>query len=324
MAQNNRNVNLDVFRCLAMFAIVLCHVYQHDTAIVAISPERDFLFRNLIRWAVDAFLCLSGWFGIKFTLKKFGKLWCLVAFYSVVSIVVGRFWMGVPTPIRVDGAWYANTYLCMLLAAPFLNAGIEGLVAKGVKAAWLAWSGFAAMVFINWVSRNCYFGILAWDVYSHTLVNMVFVYFTVRLFRLTNMIEHVKRWHLAVTGVVFVSGCLVLGNSRTDYIAPYTIAMSLALFILFERFIVLPQGLCRLCVWMAPSMFGVYLLHGPTSFGKLFHRVPLQFLVERGFSPELAIVIAAVVCFVICLALDLMRRYAIIRLKGFKVEGFQS
>ena len=324
MAQNNRNANLDVFRCLAMFAIVLCHVYQHDTAIVAVSPERDFLFRNLIRWAVDAFLCLSGWFGIKFTLKKFGKLWGLVAFYSVVSIVVGRFWMEVPTPIRVDGAWYANTYLCLMLVVPFLNAGIEGLAAKGDRTAWLAWSGFAVMIFINWVSRNCYFGILAWDVYSHTLVNMVFVYFSVRLFRLTNMIEYVKRWHLVAVGGAFVLGCLILGNSRTDYIAPYTIAMALSLFVLFERFIVLPRWLCRLCAWMAPSMFGVYLLHGPTSFGKLFHRVPLQFLVERGFSPELAILIAAVACFVICFLLDLVRRYSlrgIMRFRGFGLKG---
>lgn len=74
-----------------------------------------------------------------------------------------------------------------------------------------------------------------------------------------------------------------------------TIAMALALLVLFEHFIVLPRWLCRLCVWMAPSMFGVYLLHGPTSFGKLF----------------LAIVIAAVACFLICLVLDLVRRYSL-------------
>ena len=270
-----------------------------------------FLFLNLIRWHVDAFLALSGWFGMKFTLKKFGKLWGLVAFYSLVTILVGRFWRGVKTPFCVDGGWYGNTYLCLLLIVPFLNAGIEGLADKGAKTAWLAWCGFAVMVFFNWISRNCYFGILAWGVYSQTLVNMVFVYFTVRLFRLTNMMEYVKRWHIVATAIVFVLGCLVLGNSRTDYIAPYTIAMALALLVLFEHFIVLPRWLCRLCVWMAPSMFGVYLLHGPTSFGKLFHRVPLQFLVERGFSPELAIVIAAVACFLICLVLDLVRRYSL-------------
>ena len=140
---------------------------------------------------------------------------------------------------------------------------------------------------------------------------MVYVYFTARLFKMTGIIDCVRMWHVWGAVVVFIGGCLVLGNWRTDYIAPYTIAMALALLVLFEHFIVLPRWLCRLCVWMAPSMFGVYLLHGPTSFGKLFHRVPLQFLVERGFSPELAIVIAAVACFLICLVLDLVRRYSL-------------
>lgn len=124
---------------------------------------------------------------------------------------------------------------------------------------------------------------------------MVYVYFTARLFKMTGIIDCVRMWHVWGAVVVFIGGCLVLGNWRTDYIAPYTIAMALALLVLFEHFIVLPRWLCRLCVWMAPSMFGVYLLHGPTSFGKLF----------------LAIVIAAVACFLICLVLDLVRRYSL-------------
>ena len=306
-----RNANLDVLRCVAMFAIVLCHVYQHDKAIVPQTSSRDFLFLNLIRWHVDAFLCLSGWFGMKFSLKKFGKIWGLMAFYSVVSIIVGRLIMGAATPIKIDGGWFGNAYLCLLLIVPFLNAGIEGLVARGAKVAWLAWRGFAAMITINWISPTAYFGISAWDIHSHTLVNMVYVYFTARLFKLTGIMECVRGWHVWVAVVVFVGGCLALGNWRTDYIAPYTIAMAIAMLVLFEKFIKVPAWLGRLCVWMAPSMFGVYLLHGPTSFGKLFHCVPLQFLVERGFSPELAIVIAAVACFAICLTLDLLRRYSL-------------
>ena len=184
-------------------------------------------------------------------------------------------------------------------------------MAKGAKVAWLAWLGFAVMITINWISPTAYFGISAWDIHSHALVNMVYVYFTARLFKLTGLMEHVRGWHVWVAVVVFVGGCLVLGNWRTDYIAPYTIAMTVAMLALFEKFIKVPAWLGRLCVWMAPSMFGVYLLHGPTSFGKLFHRVPLQFMVEHGFSPELAIVIAAVACFAICLALDLVRRYSL-------------
>lgn len=319
-----RNTNLDVLRCVAMLCIVLCHVYQHDKAIVQETATRDFLFLNLIRWHVDVFLCLSGWFGMKFSLKKFGKIWGVMAFYSGISIAIGRFVLGDATPIKIDGGWFGNAYLCLLLIVPFLNAGIEGLLLRGVKLAWMAWFGFAAMITINWISPTAYFGISAWDIHSHTLVNMVYVYFTARIFKLTGLMEHVRGWHVCVAVIVFVGGCLVLGNRRTDYIAPYTVAMAIAMLALFEKFLKVPAWLGRLCVWISPSMFGVYLLHGPTSFGKYFHRVPLRFLVEHGVSPELAIVISAFICFGFCLMLDLFRRYSlrgIIRLNEFRLKN---
>lgn len=304
-----RNVNLDVLRCFAMVAIVLCHVYQHDTAVVPVSSTRDMLFLLLIRWHVDVFVGLSGWFGMIFSFKKFGKIWGLIAFYSLVSIIVGRCVLGDSTPIRVDGGWFGNAYLCLMLIAPILNAAVENLVSKGHRIAWLAWGGFAIVMMFNWVSRNCYFGIHAWDVFSHSLVQMVFVYFTVRLFRLTGLVNHVRLWHIGAATLFFVAGCFVLGKARTDYIAPYTITMAIALLVLFDKYVKFPKWLTSACVWAAPAMFGVYLLHGPTSFGKLFHRIPLRYIVEVGINSELAVVCAALVCFAICLMLEVVRKY---------------
>ena len=89
--KRERNTNLDVCRCFAMFAIVLCHTYQHNTSLVTATPARDMAFLLLLRWHVDVFVGLSGWFGITFSLKKFFKIWGMMAFYSIVSILVGRF-----------------------------------------------------------------------------------------------------------------------------------------------------------------------------------------------------------------------------------------
>ena len=307
--ENKRNAHLDVLRCLAMFAIVLCHVYQHDTAIVPASATRDMLFLLLIRWHVDVFVGLSGWFGMTFSVRKFGKIWGLMAFYSLASVLVGRFAMGLSTPLRIDGGWFGNAYLCLLLVIPILNAAIENLVSKGDRTAWLAWAGFAIMVMFNWISHKCYFGIFAVGVSSHSLAQMVFVYFTVRLFRLTRVIDHTRLWHIGTAAVIFIAGCVVLGKARTDYIAPHTVAMALALLVFFDKHIHFPQWIARACVWMAPSMFGVYLLHGLTSFGKQLHRVPLKFFIERGMNPSLAILGAALACFAICLMLDVIRRW---------------
>ena len=304
-----RNANLDVLRCVAMFAVVLTHVYQFDTAIVPATPARDMLFLLLIRWHVDVFVGLSGWFGMTFMFKKFGKIWGVMAFYSLVSIIVGRLVLGAATPIRIDGGWFGNTYLCLMLVIPILNAAIENLVAKGRRVAWLAWGGGAIMIMFNWLSHNCYFGIKALDVFSHSLVQMVFVYFTVRLVRLTGVVERVKLWHIGAVVILFVAGCMVFGKARTNYIAPHTIAMAIALLIFFDRYVNIPQWLAKVCVWAAPAMFGIYLLHAPTSFGRLLHNIPLCFLVDRGINSSLAIVYSALICFVACFVIEAVRRY---------------
>lgn len=189
----NRNANLDVFRCLAMFLVVLGHVWQHGGAFDK-TPTNEMLICGGLRWHVDAFLALSGWF------------------------------------VMITGA---------------------------------------------------------------------LVFFVCR--------------HGASEALM----------QRVSYLAPHVIAMAVAMLVLFDRFVKCPNWLGRLCVRLAPSMFGIYLLHEPSCFGRIFHRVPLQFLVERGFSPELAILIAAVACFVICFLLDLVRRYSlrgIMRFRGFEVE----
>ena len=314
--KRDRNANLDVFRCLAMFLIVLWHSHRHGMSF-GLSSVGDWVVWPLLCWHVDAFLALSGWFGMKFSMRKFLNLWSVVAFYSLVSIVVGRVIMGKSTRLMLDGGWFGNTYLCLLLLVPFINAALENLVSKGKRIAWLSWSGFAAVVIVNWISRNHYLGILAQDVVSCSLAQMIFIYATVRLLRLTGLSEYVRIWHICCAVVFFILGILFLGdNWRTDYMAPYVIAMAIAMLLLFEKFIHVPQWLGRVCVWAAPSMFAIYLIHDVSSFGKLFYQVPQEWLYDRGVNVVLTIFISAAVCFVICLSVDLIRRGVIFFLKG--------
>lgn len=295
-----------------MFLIVLWHSAYHGLA-----EETKWLIWPFMCWHVDAFIALSGWFGVRFSIRKFIKLWGQMFFYSVLSIVIGRFVLHEKTPFMVNGGWFGNTYLCLLLVAPFVNAAIENLVSRGKKVAWLAWSGFAAVVLVNWISRNHYFGILAHDVVSCSLAQMIFIYATVRLLRLTGLSEHVRIGHICCAVMFFILGIHFLGdNWRTDYMAPYVIAMAIAMLLLFEKFVRIPRWLGRVCVWAAPSMFGVYLLHEVSSYGKLFHRAPAQYLIDHfALPPTLIIFLSAIVCFVICLLLDVARRYSLMGVK---------
>lgn len=301
-----RNVSLDVFRCLSMFAIVLGHAYKHRTGVDA-SQLMDVVYGLFLMWHVDAFLSLSGWFGVRFAVKKFLKLWCLIAFYSVISILVGRLFLGEVTRLGITGGWYGNTYLCLMLVSPLLNAGVEGLAVKGKKVLAFAWCGFAVVMWVNWLSGNSYLSLVAYDIGPCSLVQMVFVYVTVRVVRLTGLNAHVRLWHLAVILVAFIGGCLILPYNRTNYIAPHVVAMAVALLLFFEKFARIPDWIGRICVWAAPSMFGVYLIHEVSSYGKMFHRMPVEWLLNHGTSPAISIFCGAAFCFLICLMLEWTR-----------------
>lgn len=307
-----RNSNLDVFRCLAMFLIVVGHVYQHRVNIpLSMDLQIAHWLCMFLVWHVDSFLSLSGWFGIRFSISKFGRLFALIAFYSVVSILIGRFVLGAETRIAITGGWYGNTYLCLMLVAPLINAGIDGLRQQGTRALVLAWCGFATVILVNWLSGNPYISLTAYDVGPFSLVQMVFVYFTVRVVRLTDLAKRIRLWHIGLAVLVFVGGSLAIRGARANYLAPHVIAMAIAMFILFEKFVKVPAWLGRVCVWAAPSMFGVYLLHEVTSFGKVFHRVPVGWCVDFGLPAWLSILVGAAVCFAICLGIDVVRRIAL-------------
>ena len=305
-----RNANLDVLRCLTMFTIVLSHVYNHGI-FYRQSFALDLAFDYFLKWHVDAFLALSGWFGVRFSVKKFFRLYGLIVLCSATSFAVGRL-IGLSDPFRITGGWYGNTYLCLMLVVPLLNEGIEGLVRKGVRTAWLAWCGFAAIIFVNWMSGNPYIGLIAYDVGPFSLIQMVFMYFTVRLLRLTNVAKvYARLWHLLLAVAAFLICAAFMPVSRTNYIAPYTITMSIAVFLLFEKYVKVPSWLGKLCVWAAPSMFSVYLLHETTSFGKMLHRIPVEWMAQSGCGAAVCLLGGTVACFAACLAIDSARRLAL-------------
>lgn len=320
MAQGRvRNSNLDVLRCLTMFLIVLHHTYHHGMYYDATSTL-TILFDVLLLWHVDVFISFSGWFGIRFDWNKLIRLWSVIVFYSIVSFVFGRFVLHESTPFRINGGWFGNVYLCLILIVPLLNAGIERLVEKGVLVAWRAWVGFAVVIWINWLSKNSYVGFVAYDIGTYGLIQLIFVYTTVRMFRLTNVQQVAKLWHCLLVIGLFVALAFVLPTSRQNYLAPHVIGVSLAILVLFEKYVRFPDWLGRLGVFAAPAMFGVYLIHETTSFGRELYGQPLRYFGECGMPPVLSIFLSAACCFGVGVVVDLVRSFGA-RLIGVVIDN---
>ena len=131
---SSRNPNVEVFRCLSMFLIVLTHAHCHG--LWQSSCALWTFFFALLTWHVDGFLSISGWFGIKFAWSKVVRMYGIVCFYSLLSIAYGIVFHPAGyglKDIKISGGWYGNTYLFLMFLAPFINCGVESLAQKGKR-----------------------------------------------------------------------------------------------------------------------------------------------------------------------------------------------
>ncbi len=163
--RRNRNVGIEIFRCFLMMLIVLHHACMFGS--LSSTPAAWTLY-PLTVIGVDAFVVISGWYGIDFTWTRFLRVWGVVVFYQLVSFLVGG---------QFVHWWFASAYLCLMMLSPLLNTAIKGLAVQR-KAFLQAWVLYALAVLFS----TKYFAVFSqmqsvgWT--SHCVNTLVFVYVT--------------------------------------------------------------------------------------------------------------------------------------------------
>ena len=130
-----RNSSIELLRIVAMFSIVLGHVFYHGFQ--GQLAESD-LLRPFTNCGVNVFILISGYYGIKFKWKTLLDLLLMVSFYTIISGVFRYFIDGTNINIRqLSGIilpfsgnhfyWFITCYIMLYLLAPIINEGIEHL-----------------------------------------------------------------------------------------------------------------------------------------------------------------------------------------------------
>lgn len=102
-------------------------------------------------------------------------------------------------------------------------------------------------------------------------------------------------------------------SAFTSYDAPHVWLFAICLVYHFATRVGVPNRMSRLVAFLAPSMFGVYLLHDTTSFGKMLYICPQKWLAANSTLHPIAIIFtSAIICFVICFVADVVRRLLLI------------
>lgn len=158
MAENNyiegkqgRNSNIEILRVILMLFICLWHIIMHgfnfkeigaDGYVLELDRAIVTFFCALFAPAVYCFMFISGWYGIKFSKKKF----CYFAYIGFscyfISILI-RAYFGCPIkitsvfkhilPIASNNWWFLTSYIMVFLIAPFIDLSFKMLKTQNIK-----------------------------------------------------------------------------------------------------------------------------------------------------------------------------------------------
>ena len=289
--------------------------------------------------AVDGFVAISGWYGIRFAWGKVLRLWGVVMFYSVV-LFLGEWMLALSEPggglprFSVGSWWFATSYLALMFVTPLLNAGLEWL-AQTPRRLLMAWGLYASAVTLDWLSIYLPLGMTATGWGSHTINTLVFVYVTARTVRLLHGEAWLRRWGgwcalclllaLMATVPLRVILCQLVGRpsggiwpgALTYYNVPFV--WGAAVLALGAFLVLRPSAwVGRVLAFVGPSLFGVYLIrYNPIGLEFLVRRPEAWLLARFPALPDcLTVLFCAIGCFFSCIVIDLVRRVLLALISG--------
>lgn len=280
-----RLANMELLRFIAMFMILTLHA---DFACFGWPQQRDILtlpevwgVRILVEhWAiigVDVFILISGWFGIRTSLKGAVKLLFQVLFIGLLTSGTVLLLNGMPSGGVVAvlksliSFWFVWSYLLLYLFAPALNAFVETAGKRQLKGFLIAFFTFATLDLAAHFSDDFRWGYSAiFFMGLYVLARYIRLHVDYKALRTRTLLIVYAACLLIPAFYTFASGrwlpliCYQLGKTfLLPYSFPINVLEGVILLILFDRLQLRPS-LSRPINWLAAGAFTVYLVHQNT------------------------------------------------------------
>ena len=140
---NKRNSNIELLRFILMIAICVWHTYVHgfdykNMSCNIIPGRNDLLFMEICAPAVDTFILISGYYGIKFSYEKMSRYILLALLISNLVYCIRFLFFGgslsfynqiLPVSSGFNW-WFLNAYIVIFLLSPIINLGIDQIEKK--------------------------------------------------------------------------------------------------------------------------------------------------------------------------------------------------
>ena len=316
---SNRQSNIELLRILSMFFVLVGHV-----GMIVGSPDKDLFssdflssfLRILIQGfsvvGVNIFVLISGWFGIKASLKggsafifQFLFLIWAVYFLEIVTGITIFDFQGLKNSLGLTGEyWFVMAYLGLYILTPVLNTYVEQASKEQFR--WLLISFYCFQCYYCWLSgfTNYFEG--------YSIVFFCGLYLTaryIRLYPIPFLYNNSFKLYVIISIVtsLFASIGIYFFDSAVRmlrYDNPLVIISSIALLLSFTKF-----GFQNNYInIIAKSSFAVYIIHFNPYIFPFFRDIVYN--IEMQYS-NLALVFVLfffmVVVFLICILIDQIR-----------------
>lgn len=326
-----RESNMELLRITAMLLVMIVHANFRalplPTAqeILAEPVSKFFMFftEAVSVIAVNLFVLMSGWFGIRPKALRLGELLFQVFFFGLFAIFACYLW----APERllntaVDGSmwsrllllgerdyWFVKAYVALYIFAPVLNTFIEKASKQQFATLLIAFYTFQSI--FGWL-----FNATKWIESGYSALSFMGLYMLARYMRL----YPIKLWQKSKWFDAMVYGGYVLilavamfyikrmglkGGMLYFYSCPLLIVGAMHFMLFFSK---LPPFKSKVINWIAISAFSIYLTQSSSFIGIFYDKVILNwFKTEPTFTFIAYTAIFIVVVFMASILVDKVR-----------------
>lgn len=330
MNTKERNINLDILRCLSMLGIVAMHTCVHGSSIQLLQTEEfnadvaglaEIAIVGIFVIAVNLFFLISGYFGMRFNRKKACALcleanlystgmYVLAAYlgaekFAVKHLIENILWGGV-------NYWFLVVYMLIYLISDYYNKILDQMSDNELKTYIIAF--FAINVFLGFLLENQHYGS------PFSVLPMLFIY---SCGRTLNRMQSGKLSNIKISAVYFLATFLTVVGTLfaiqmhkqkpaykilTSYCSPLVIIASLCAFLLFlqNRPFCKTHELQAAISKISASTFAVYLLTDSISSRKFIYE-PIKNYLENNAFVFVIILGYSIILFLVCIIVDCIR-----------------
>ena len=279
MNTTKRRANIELLRVVCMILIIFHHItpwVDSEYALGANTKTIDaclFLVNRFFNFHVDVFILISGYFGIRNSLKKLVSILVLLWFYSILLNCISFFktetidWRFLVCPVQENPWWFMCNYVYLLLLSPFINK-----ITDNIKTSleWFHLLGVCLLfdIFFCWILDDPKL-----NFWGHNITTFITMYIIGRWLSthystpFVNKLKIIGKGNLTITfvaicmGVVIISVINHLGHfelTLPDYNSPTTIVAGVVFFLAFKEWNVKPR---KSITFLSESAVAVYLVH---------------------------------------------------------------